>query len=286
MSPRTPDPRKRWTADLTEQVAQAFRKGAVFTPFPILNVDGVEYQDLRGLPIREPVKNVAFQNVDLTLAYVEYNGHFVDNTASDCLFANATLDTNVSGTYRRCSFESAKLSGAKFYPWTTFSECTFARANVKDANGTAVTFDRCDFRSANLRGAQFTESEFYHCSWDDVRFGSTSLWKSKITRAGFPAERGGQPAGRKLPDVILDHAEWLDVPLASWPDEFEKLMAARAAQRTRQRQEKAIEEARAAFKEKRFDDAIARFSQASELGVLDEVSAKMLTLARKARAEV
>jgi uncharacterized protein YjbI with pentapeptide repeats len=105
----------------------------VFTPFPPQTVNGRQYQDLRGLPIRQPVQITMLEHLDFTLACFDYNGLFNENTAADCLFINATLDTNVSGTYRLCRFDGATLDGASIFAGTTFSECTFVKADLKNA---------------------------------------------------------------------------------------------------------------------------------------------------------
>ena len=277
---------ERWSSDLIEHAAQAFRQHTVFTPFPPLTINGIQYQDLRGLTIREPVANTVLDHLDFTFARFDYNGQFMENTALDCLFIDATLDSNVSGTYRLCRFDGATLDGATIFAGSTFSECTFVKADLKNAKGTALTFDRCDFRAANFRGARFSESEFHHCTWSDVRFAHTSLSHSKITRAGFPVERGTEKAGRilPLPKVILDYVEWLDSPpVEVWATEFEKLMEARAARKRLQTQERLIAEGRAAYKASRFEEAIERFSDAAGFGPLDDVSDKMLGIARKQR---
>jgi hypothetical protein len=273
----------RWSPELIEQAAEAFRQNTVLSPFPPLTVDGRQYQDLRGLPIRQPVQNTVLEHVDFTSARFDYNGLFKENTAVDCLFINATLDTNVSGSYRHCRFDGATLDGASIFAGTTFSECTFVKADLKNAKGFYLTFDRCDFAAANFRGVHFGNSEFFHCKWDDVRFAHTSLDHSKITRAGFPAELASKIAGRfQLPAIDLDFVEWLDSPpLDVWAAEFEKLMADRAALERRKTKDRLIAEGRAAFKAKRFEDAIHRFAEAAEFGPLDELSEKMLGMARR-----
>jgi uncharacterized protein YjbI with pentapeptide repeats len=92
---------------------------------------------------------------------------------------------------------------------TTFSECTFVRADVRQVRGLA-TFEDCDFTGADFKGTHIGDSEFHRCKWDDVRLKHSSLGGSSITRAGFPVEKGIQAEGEILPDVILDHVKWLD----------------------------------------------------------------------------
>ena len=282
MSPKAGSLRDRWTPDLLQRAVEALCKSKVFTPFPPLTVNGAEYRDLRGLTIREPVHDTSFDHVDFSSARFEYNGQLSNVTAVDCLFTGAELDANISGTYRRCRFDEANLEGAAIMGGTMFSECTFAGADLRAAHGAALVFDCCDFTSANFRGTHFLESEFHHCTWSDARFRHASLGHSKITREGFPAERGIQAPDEILPDVILDFVDWLDSPpLEAWVQGLDSRLEARADQRRQRDQERLVQEARAAFKAKRFDEAIARFSAAAELGPLDELSGKMLTIARK-----
>jgi hypothetical protein len=157
------------------------------------------------------------------------------------------------------------------------------QSGSEKCEGSYLTFDRCDFGAPNFRGVHFGYSEFFHCKWDDVRFAHTSLAHSKITRTGFPAELASQIGGRfQLPAIDLDFVEWLDSPLLGvWAAEFEKLMADRAALERRTAQGRLIAEGRGAFKAKRFEEAIHRFSEATEFGPLDEVSEKMLGMARR-----
>jgi hypothetical protein len=61
------------------------------------------------------------------------------------------------------------------------------------------------------------------------------------------------------------------------------MMAARADEQRRRTQAQLIKDGQAAFKALRYDDAIARLSEASGLGPLDAASDKMLAMARKRR---
>jgi hypothetical protein len=277
--------RERWTSDVLQQVFAAFERQTVFTPFPPVVVEGETYQDLRGLPIQHPLQNAVLERLDVSAARMDYDGHFENVTASDCLFIGATLDGNMSGVFRRSRFDSAVLEGVTIHPWSTFSECTFAKADLRNAKGTAVTFDRCDFRAANLKSVRLNESEFHLCNWSDTRFGHTMFVKSKITRAGFPMDQTIQDPGRPLPPVTVDDVEWLESPRTeSWPEEFERLMEERAAAKQRRNQERLVQQARDAFKAERFREAISRFAEASALGPLDDVSAKMFEIARRRTA--
>jgi uncharacterized protein YjbI with pentapeptide repeats len=202
--------RDRWTPEQRERVGQAFRERTVYTPFTPLTAGDVEYQDLRGFTIRDPIRDMTLDHVDLSHARFEWVGAFLGITAIDCLFVGATLDQNLSGTYRRCRFDAAKMGGATIFGGSTFSECTFVRTNMQATKGTALSFDHCDFSGANFKSTRLSESAFRGCKWDDVRFTHSSLGSSTITRAGFPVEKGVQASDRILPDVILDHVKWLD----------------------------------------------------------------------------
>jgi hypothetical protein len=277
--------RVRWTSDLLGQVFAAFERQTVFTPFPPLVIDGATYQDLRGLAIQHPLQNAVLERLDLSATRMDYDGHLENVTVSDCLFIDATLDGNMSGVFRRCRFDSAVLEGVTIHPWSVFSECAFAKADLRNAKGTAVTFDRCDFRAANLKSARLNECEFHFCNWSDTRFGHTMFVKSKITRAGFPMDQTIQDPQRPLPPVSVDDVEWLESPrIESWPEEFERLMEERAAAKQRRNQEQLVQQARDDFKAERFGEAIARFAEASALGPLDGVSAKMFEIARRRNA--
>jgi len=145
-----------------------------------------------------------------THARFDHVGAFLGITAVDCLFAGATLDQNVSGTYRRCRFDGAKLGGATIFGGSTFSECTFVRTDLNEAKGAALSFERCDFTGASFCGTRLSESALRQCTWDDVRFSFASLGGSTITRAGFPVEKGHQESDRVLPAVKLGNVKWLD----------------------------------------------------------------------------
>lgn len=282
---RRADPlRDRWSLDHSQQVAAAFNRQAVVTPFPPLSIDGVEYRDFRGLPIREPLRDITIERCDLTGAYVEANGQLVDISATDCVFTGALLATNLSGIFRRCRFDHAVIEGATIAAHSAFSQCSFVKADLRNAKGIAVSFDRCEFRGANLKSARFGECEFFLCGWDDATFAHTMLVKSKITRAGFPMTHTGQEGRRVLPRVTVDYVEWLESPpLDTWPEEFERLMDERLTARRQRDRDRIIGEARAAYKQQRLDEAIAGFRAASASGPLDSVSAKMLELALRSR---
>lgn len=210
MSRATTELRDRWTPELIQRAAEAFRGRTVLTPFPPVIHDGTDYHDLRGLTIREPVRDLAFDRVDLSHARTDYAGQFIGITATGCLFVAAVVDTNLSGTFERCNFDGAKLGGATIFGGSSFTECTFVKADLRGTKGAALKFDRCDFTSANFRGTRLSESDFIDCRWDGTRFFHASLGSSKITRAGFPVEKGVQEGDLILPDVILDHVKWLD----------------------------------------------------------------------------
>lgn len=214
MAGKKPNPeatalRDRWTPEQLERVLRAFGARTLFTPFAPVTIDGAEYQDLRGFTIREPIREVTLDHVDFSHARIDWVGAFIGVTVNDCLFTGALLDQNLGGTFRRCGFDEANLSGARVFGGSAFSECTFVRANLRQTKGLA-SFDRCDFSGADFKGTHFTDSEFRDCKWDDVRFKHSSLGGSTMTRAGFPVEKGVQAPDQILPDVILDHVKWLD----------------------------------------------------------------------------
>jgi fluoroquinolone resistance protein len=202
--------RNRWTPELLEQAAQSFREGKVFTPFaPVTARDG-HYLDLRGLTIANPLREVSLDRVDLSHSRFDIMGQFIDVTATNCLFAGASLETNLSGTYRACRFDDARMSGSTIFGGSSFSDCTFLRADLKKAKGGNVLFERCDFTAANLRGTRLSTSTFRDCIWTDAQFFHSSLGGSTISRSGFPAEKGTLEGDAILPDVILDNVKWLD----------------------------------------------------------------------------
>lgn len=210
MAKETTALRVRWTPELVERSAQAFQEGRIFTPFAPVTDGNTAYQDLRGLPIHAPIRDLTFDRVDLSHARFEQMGQFVDVTAANCIFVGAKLDTNLSGTYQQCRFDSTNLSGATIFGGTTFSDCTFVRADLKRAKGGKIRFERCDFTSANFRATQFLSCVFKDCLWRDALFFHTSLGGSTISRSGFPIQEGHQDPEAILPDVILDNVKWLE----------------------------------------------------------------------------
>jgi hypothetical protein len=202
--------RDRWTPGLVQQVEEAFARYDVPSVFPPVVADGVEYRDLRGLPIRKPVREIPFDHVDFSHARMEEVGAFLEVMARDCLFVEAALDGNLRGHFLRCRFDGGTLAEASILGGSTLRHCSFAHANLRMAKGAGLVFERCDFSGANLKGAHLTQSEFHRCTWEGTRFLRSSLGHSKITRAGFPAEKGAQSPDALLPEVILDHVTWLE----------------------------------------------------------------------------
>ena len=181
------------------------------TPFPPLVEDGAMYQDLRGFVFRYPVRDMTLDSVDLSYGGVDYAGSLIDITADRSLFVGGTWDTNLSRTFRHCRFDGAKLTGTTIFGGSSFTDCSFVRANMQGAKATAATFERCDFTNANLKSAHLSDSALVGCAWEGARFLHSSLAHSRITRAGFPLEKGEEITGRlSLPAVILDHVTWLD----------------------------------------------------------------------------
>ena len=169
------------------------------------------YRDLRGFVFRYPVREMALEFVDLSHGGVDYAGQLIDVTADHCSFAAGTWDTNLSRSFRHCRFDGAKLTGTTIFGGSSFTDCSFVRANMQGAKATAARFERCDFTGANLKTARISESDLVECVWEGVRFLHSSLGHSRITRAGFPVEKGEEVTGRiPLPAVILDHVTWLD----------------------------------------------------------------------------
>lgn len=201
--------RRRWTPEHAEAARVALQAGRPYSRFGDSTDDrGTVRVDLRGLPIGKPLQDCSFGNVDLSVCAFEQTGQFIDVAASSCSFDGATLDTNISGVFENCSFARARMSGAVFWGVSSFVGCSFETSDLRQARGGQVTFRDCDFTGANMRGVQFLKCLFENCKWPGVQFQRSSLGSSRITRAGFPSEKGETPEGAPLPDVILDGVKW------------------------------------------------------------------------------
>jgi uncharacterized protein YjbI with pentapeptide repeats len=201
--------RRRWTQEQAEEAMAALQTGRPFSRFgDSIDDRGQVSVDLRGLPIGKPLHDCPIENVDLSFCAFEQMGQFVDVSASSCIFDGATMDTNMSGIFETCSFVRARMQGATFFGVSSYAGCSFEAADLRRAHGGLVTFRSCDFTRANMRGVHFSKCVFEDCKWAGVQFQRSSLGGSRITREGFPFERGETPEGAPLPDVILDGVQW------------------------------------------------------------------------------
>lgn len=174
--------RSRWDPSAVELVNQLLARGeSIESPFGI--VDG--RIDLRGITLREFIKGKTIESCDFTSALREWAGQIGMSTLVDCVFCDATIDTNLGTKFERCVFDAAQMKGVVLRGM--FTDCSFRRANLTSALGDGVKFERCVFDGANLRKAQLTRCRFITCSFSDARFGSGSFASSSFV-GGAPIE--------------------------------------------------------------------------------------------------
>ena len=185
---------ERWSDKIIVSVLAQLRSGKAPGPFG-RTVSGL--WDLRGFVIREILRNVSISAVDLTYCRTERGGQFLGCTLDNVDLSNATLKTNIDGTFSGCKFEASILGGALFRG--RFVNCNFLKSKLKDAAGESVCFRQCCFDNADLRGAHLCTCTFDSCTWRDATFGDGSFYRSKFT--------GGQP--NDVGNTIMERAEFV-----------------------------------------------------------------------------
>lgn len=208
--------RQRWKPGLVQTTTAGLLSGRVASPFGEVVSGQTKRIDLRGFPLTEVFRGICLSRVDLSDALVSSAGMIKEAVMVDCVLDRAELETNLMGTFDRCSFRRARMSDVEFGLKSRFSCCDFSEANLARARGHACEFVRCDFAGASLRGASLIDGLFEECIWMSVQFHHSSLGGSRISEAGFPKENGEERplkdrrlSGITMPAVILDGVKWL-----------------------------------------------------------------------------
>jgi uncharacterized protein YjbI with pentapeptide repeats len=184
--------RGRWDEELTGLVLKRLRSGE--SP-DVFGHTAEGRWDLRGIVIREILRNATIIGVDLSRSSAERGGQFLGCTITDADLSHSTLKTNIDGVFTNCTFENSVLTGALFRG--SFVGCSFLKTQLRDAAGESVTFKNCCFNDANLRNAHFCACRFESCTWIGTSFGDGSFYRSKFT--------GGNP--KDVGNTIMDSTE-------------------------------------------------------------------------------
>jgi len=157
-----------------------------------INTDNAEDGciDLRALEIREVLKNLKMQRVDMSHSIFALAGQINMCRVTDSKFVKITLGTNLGKYFERCDFSDSDLRGALFRG--EFKDCVFANCNLNGIQGTDVKFIRCNFDKSNLK-----KSELHRCFFKDCSFSDTKFFKSTLSGSKFK--------GIKKEDLALDN---------------------------------------------------------------------------------
>lgn len=170
----------RWS-DQHSAAALGALSGRGRGPFPPMS-DG--RADLRGLVIREFIKNATIHSIDLSSALFEGFGQLGSCTVEQTLFRHASLKSNLGSKFSACDFTSADLTRAVLRG--EFSDCDFSSANLTSVMGSEVRFVRCVFFKTNFGKATLTHCTFEDCRFEECRFRSGSFAYSSFVRSPIP----------------------------------------------------------------------------------------------------
>ena len=175
--------RQRWTGDDILRVNRLLCAGTISgEDVGFVNTDGKQYIDLRGIQIRDVVREISLSHTDMSYCEKVGPGQFSLCRIEDCLFVGGQVGANISKLLIHCDFSHAEMKQAR--PYGEFRNCDFSHANFSGAMS-AAKFTRCTFDGANFKGAHFIRNLFDNCTFKDCVFGGGSFAYSTFIGAGL-----------------------------------------------------------------------------------------------------